>query len=650
LRPLILAAAALPALGAHAQQQACKPLIGTVQDSTAAVIPGATVQLDASPTSVQSGSDGHFRLPCIPPGAHTLTVSAPGFAPSTQPLPAHLPADLKLTLIPAATASIDVQAEAPETTPIIGGVNGATLSGSQLNTLADDPDDLQRELQQLAATAGGPPSGTVISVDGFQDDSPLPPKSSIARVEVNPDFFSADNRQPPFEGGRIQIYTKPGAKAFHGSLFTTNSSQWMNARDPFSNAPAAIGKQRYGFTLNGPVRKEGSNFSLALEHRSIDEFAVVNAITLDANGNQVNTIANVPVPQRLWIGSARVDWQLDPKNIAFVNYTANVNHLVNVGVGGTTLQAAGYDSQTYDHTVRLSDTTTFTPNLLHEARVSIDVRGEDDNPTSTAPQLEVAGAFTGGGASIGAQRIHQVRTEWDDDFLYTHGKHSRKAGLQLFDYVERQTLTTNFNGTYIFGGGTAPVLNANNQPTGATTTISGLEQYRRAVLSLPGGTPTQYSAVTGSPQVNLNELYTAFFIQDDIKLRPKLTLSAGLRYYVANLPFQDNGVTPRLGIAWAATKTLNLHAHIGLFSGHSPNGLAFTQAELQREDGTARTTSLVYNPTYGSPATSGSSVIQAFRTLAPNFHANFTAMTEIGGDKTLPYGFSLSTNVIYIRG
>ena len=58
----------------------------------------------------------------------------------------------------------------------------------------------------------------------------------------------------------IQIFTKPGAKNFHGSLFTTNSSQWMNARDPFSVAPAAIGKQRYGFTLNGPVRKQGSNF------------------------------------------------------------------------------------------------------------------------------------------------------------------------------------------------------------------------------------------------------------------------------------------------------------------------------------------------------------------------------------------------------
>ena len=630
-----------------------RALSGTVQDSTAAVIPGATVQIDGDPAQSQtSGSDGRFSFRCVPNGSHHITTVASGFATLEQDLPARPAADLRLTLIPADTVTVNVDAGDTSTASPLGGLNGTTLSGGQLSTLADDPDDLQRELQQLAASGGGPPSGTVISVDGFQDDSPLPPKSSIARVEVNPDLFSAENRQPPFEGGHIQIFTKPGAKMFHGSLFTTNSSQWMNAHDPFSNAPAAIGKQRYGFTLNGPVRKEGSNFSVALEHRSIDEFGVVNAITLDSTGNAVSTVSNVPTPQRLWIGNARVDVQLGPKNIAFVSYSANVDHLANVGVGGTTLIASGYDSQTYDHVLRFSDTTTLSPNLLHEARVSIAFRGETDNPTSDAPQVQVAGAFTGGGASIGPQRIRQIRTEWDDDFVYTRGKHSLKAGLQLFDYVQHQTLTTNFNGTYIFGGGSAPVLDGGNNATTASTTITGLEQYRRALLNLPGGTPTQYSSVSGTPKVDFTEVYPVFFVQDDIKLRPNLTLSAGLRYFYARLPFQNDGVTPRLGVSWApgGSKTWKLSGHLGLFSGHSPNGLSFTEAELLREDGKARVTSLVYNPVYGAPDTTGSSVIHAVRTLAPNYNSNQNLMAQIGVDKTLPFGFTLSTNLIYIRG
>jgi Carboxypeptidase regulatory-like domain len=627
-------------------------LSGTVQDSTAAVIPGATLQIDGTAGQSQtSGGDGRFTFPCISAGTHQLSVSAPGFAPSQQELPARSPTDFRITLVPSESVSIDVEVDTPASDPILGGLNGTTLSGTQLNLLADDPDDLQRELQQLAAAAGGPPSGTVLSVDGFQDDSPLPPKSSIARIQVNPDLFSAENRQPPFEGGHIEIFTKPGAKNFHGSLFTTNSSQWMNSRDPFSDAPASIGKQRYGFTLNGPVRKQGSNFSLALEHRSIDEFAVVNAVTLDSAGNQTSTVANVPVPQRLWIGSARVDAQLGPKNIAFVSYSANVNDLSNVGAGGTTLLENGYDSERHDHILRFSDTTTLSPTLLHESRLSIDFRGEDDTPNSLAPQVQVAGAFTGGGADIGKQRIHQIRTEWDDDFILTHGKHSLKAGLQLFDFVERQTLTTNFNGAYTFGGGNAPVLDANNNATSNIEVITGLEQYRRTLLHLPGGTPTQYSSVTGNPQVNFTEFYPVVYAQDDIKLIPNLTLSVGLRYFFANHPFQNDGLTPRLGVSWApgGSKTLTLNAHLGLFSGHSPNGLQGTKAELLREDGTTRVTSLVYNPVYGAPDITGSSVIHALRTVAPNYNSNQDIMAQVGAEKTLPFGFNLSTNFIYVR-
>lgn len=650
-----LAILLVPTLQAQRPQPACsgRTLTGTVQDSTAAVIPGATIQIDSDPAQNGfSGSDGRFSFKCVAAGPHRLTITASGFANAEQDLPASSVAELRVIMVPADSVSISVDSEEPTADPILGGINGAALSGSQLATLADDPDDLQRELQQLAAASGGPPSGAVISVDGFQGDSPLPPKSSIARIEVNPDLFSAENRQPPFEGGHIQIFTKPGAKNFHGSLFTTNSSQWMNSRDPFSDSPAAIGKQRYGFTLNGPVRKEGSNFSLALEHRAIDEFSVVNAITLDAAGNQASTVSNFPVPQLLWIGSARVDAQLGPKNIAFVSYSANVNHLSNVGAGGTSLLETGYDSERYDHVLRFSDTTTLSPNLIHEGRVSVDFRGETDAPNSNAPQIEVAGAFTGGGASIGPQRIRQIRTEWDDDFVYSKGKHSLKAGIQFFDFVEHQTLTDNFNGTYTFGGGTAPVLDANNLATSATTTISGLEQYRRALLNLPGGTPTQYATVTGDPKINFNEFYPVLFVQDDIKLRPNLTLSAGLRYFYANHPFQDDGITPRLGVSWApgGSKTFKLNAHLGLFDGHSPNGSQGTQAELLREDGAARVTSLVYNAAYGNPATSGSSVIHAMRTLAPNFKTNQTLMAQMGADKELPFGFTVSTNLIYIRG
>ncbi len=92
----------------------------------------------------------------------------------------------------------------------------------------------------------------------------------------------------------------------------------------------------------GPLVAKKSGFALALEKRDIDEFNVVNALTLDANLNQVAEQATVAAPQRLWIASARGDWQLTPKDTATLSYAAKVNNSGNQGVGGLTLEDAGY--------------------------------------------------------------------------------------------------------------------------------------------------------------------------------------------------------------------------------------------------------------------------------------------------------------------
>ncbi len=89
----------------------------------------------------------------------------------------------------------------------------------------------------MSAAAGGNPANAALSIDGFQsgdNNSTLPPKSSIGYIKVNSDLFSSEYRNPPFHGGQIEVYTKPGQPTFHGAIFGTNSSAWMNARDPFS--------------------------------------------------------------------------------------------------------------------------------------------------------------------------------------------------------------------------------------------------------------------------------------------------------------------------------------------------------------------------------------------------------------------------------
>jgi Carboxypeptidase regulatory-like domain len=622
------------------------PLSGQVRDTTAAIIPGASIRLDGR-APILADSAGRFRFACLGAGRHALHVAADSFATLDLAVNAPRQGELVITLHPQKVeTTVDVGADSDYIDENSATASGPsqTISGRRLQSLADDPDDLLRELQQMAASAGGSPSNTSISVDGFQggdNNNTLPPKSSIAYIKVNPDLFSAEYRQPPFGGGQVEIYTKPGQHTFHGALFATNGSPWMNARDPFSSSRAAIGKQRYGGELSGPIHGKSSDFTLTLEHRSIDNFAVVNAVTsLDASGNPVYTVANVPTPQRLWIGMARTDWQLGAKDTFIASYSANNNHLENVGVGGTALAETGYESDRYDNFLRLTNITTISAKLMHETRVGIEFDGETDIANSIAPQIQVAGAFTGGGASIGNARRHEIYTEIDDDAILSTTKHLLKFGIQNEILSESPRLTTNFNGTYIFGGGTLP---------GTSTPISGLQQYQLALGNQPGGVPTAFSNVAGNPNINIGLVRIALFVQDSWKLLPNLQVAYGLRYFTQTDPTILNNFTPRLGVSWSPDKksTWTVHAHAGLFTGRF---LARNWYQILGMDGVERVTSTVYNPSAYCPsgvATSctpfaGATVVQSIRTVQPNLPNLFYGIENLGITHAFPHGWSLS--------
>ena len=330
-------------------QQTCVSGIrveGTVTDPTGAVIPGASVQ--AAGTVVKTDGTGHYALACVAPKG-VITAQANGFASGSAPI-LHPSAGKAHIDIQLAISAVQTDVQVNGDSDIDSGGSTTTLNTKAVQGLADDPDDFLRQLQVLASEAGGDPTQAVIMVDGFQSPSALPPKSSIALIRVNPDLFSAKRDWPPFWRGIIEITTKPGADAFHGGVFFTDSDGIFNATNPFSVSATPAGRRRYGFELSGPIISQKSDFALALEKRDIDEFNVVNAVTLNAdgslgpNGNGVPEQQTVSAPQRLWIASARGDWQVTPNNIASLSFSANVNNQGNMGVGGQTLANAGYSS------------------------------------------------------------------------------------------------------------------------------------------------------------------------------------------------------------------------------------------------------------------------------------------------------------------
>src|SRR5882724_8889432 len=78
----VLILAVLSETGAIAQIETAT-LVGTVKDSTGAVVPGASVTVVNSQTSFRSEtttrSEGDYRLPYLNPGSYQVTLEASGF-------------------------------------------------------------------------------------------------------------------------------------------------------------------------------------------------------------------------------------------------------------------------------------------------------------------------------------------------------------------------------------------------------------------------------------------------------------------------------------------------------------------------------------------------------------------------------------------
>jgi hypothetical protein len=604
---LILAGMLVPSLS-YGQQNCASGIRveGTITDPTGAVIPRVQVRATKGETAT-TDTAGHYVLPCIPATSTILTAQADGFAAGTasartqQGKTAHV--NLQLTVSAVQT---DVQVNGDS--GIDSDAGTTTLNTKAVQELADDPEDFLRELQVLASDAGGDPTSAIILVDGFQNPSALPPKSSIASIRINPDLFSAKYNYPPFFRSVIEVTTKPGADAFHGAVFFTDSDGIFNATDPFSVTATPAGRQRYGFEFSGPILSRKSGFALALEKRDIDEFNVVNAVTLDAdgslgpNGNGVPEQQTVSAPQRLWIASARGDWQVTPRDVASLSFSANVNNEGNQGIGGQTLADAGYSGLVSEYDLRLRNTQTINPNILHETHIGYSWKRTEQTPLSNTPSLQVAGYFLGGGATSQNLNDRERDLEVDDDMTVAHGKHTIAFGAQSLGIFVHDYDPNTFNGAYVFGGGSAPVLDANNNPTGQTTTISALEQYRRALLNLPGGSPTTYQVTTGTPLVSLTQWLVNLWADDTFKLTGHLSLTTGFRYSLQTTPGTFANYNPRLGLAWAPGKkgTWVFRARAGLFSRPIDQNDA---TNVYRLNGTLQRQITVYSPSYSAPLT-----------------------------------------------
>jgi len=353
-------------------------LHGVVTDPSAAVVPGATVLVnapDGRSLAATTNGKGVFDEEGLAAGKYEVEVIAKGFAlykNEDVEITAGQIQNLTIALtIEEQQQQVTVSGEAP--TVSVNPENNAgaiVISGKELEALSDDPDELASDLQALAGPSAGP-NGGQLYIDGFTAGQ-LPPKSSIREIRINQNPFSAEYDKLGY--GRIEIFTKPGTDKFHGHFEVQGNDSAFNSRNPFAQGPIpGYDKVQYEGSLSGPLSKKAS-FFISVQQRDINDLSIVNACVPGAGSptNICNNSSLVPfnasVPNNLTRTniSPRLDYQLSTNNTLTVRYQYYRDNETNQGIGGLALPSQGYNALSTEQTLQVSDTQIFGPNIVNE--------------------------------------------------------------------------------------------------------------------------------------------------------------------------------------------------------------------------------------------------------------------------------------------
>lgn len=674
--PRFVSAAALVFASLAFAQQRQGGLQGQIADASGAIIPGARVIVDdgsRSTEAVATNEQGAYSLNGLAPGRYRVRVSWPGFERFEDKVDvvAGRIETLNVTLQPGLPEQeITVQAEERDALSVEPAANASAIviTGADLEALPDDPDDLAEDLKALAGPSAGP-NGAQIFVDGFTTGR-LPSKESIREIRINQNPFSAEYDKVGFE--RIEIFTKPGADKFHGRTFFDISDAALNSRNPFSSNKPAFQSRQYGGNLSGPISQRAS-FFVDLERRDIDDNAVINARILDPDFQITPLSEAIITPKRRTHVSPRFDYQWSANHTLVGRYAWLNSSEENAGVGRFSLLSRAYNTENNEHTVRLTETDVLSATAVNETRFqyvrnNVGLLGDNSVPT-----VLVLDAFTGGGAQIGRSFDKQDRYELQNCTTISRGRHSIKFGGRVRTTVLENISPQDFGGTFVFSGGFGPQLDANNQVIRGTSgqpvlgPITSIEQYRRTLLfqregltmeqiRALGGGASQFTISGGIAAVHLTQADAGLFMQDDWRVRPNFTLSAGLRYETQNHIHDRVNFGPRLGFVWAPGarsgrpgKTV-IRAGSGVFYDRFSESLTL---QAIRFNGQNQHRYIVSHPKFfpnAPPSSSFTGMGETVRHVDANLHAPYLVQSAVGIEHQLPFKTTISTTFINSHG
>ena len=596
------------------QTAATATVRGRVIDPQGRPVPGARVAATASATGwtreVTTDGDGRYVLADLPPGGFVVSITTGGFAAQrfeavTLRVGQVLDLDAELTvagvredvvvdaagagLVDTARSVVDAVITAPSIDRLP--LNGRNFMELALLIPGNAPApnfDPTKTNSVVISSAGQLGRGGNITIDGMDnnDDVVGGPllnivQEGVQEFQIATSRFAADLGRSA--GSAINVITRSGGDVLHGSgsLFLRDDS--LQAFPPLADRGAdapPFDRQQFSASVGGPLRK-GTVFAFgAFEYRNQD-----GALLVGTRDTATRTIRRsfAPAPLDDLLGLGRLDWRLSERDQVLFRYSGQDAEDVASSGGDRPIATASQRQRARNkyHSGLATWTRVLSSRSVNSFSFSVSDFDNGIVSLSTGPQYTFPSIEDGSSFRV-PQSTVQRRWQFADTFSHTLGSHTLRGGGDV------QLVRAGF-GLGVFREGRVelvqdfPEFDANGDGRVDDNDLL-------FAVTLRSGKPDQDLNIPDA-----NNTHAAFFIQDDWRVRPNLTLNLGLRYEldtdVKNVSRYDdinpivapflqgdrgrdlNNWGPRIGFNWSTPR--------GGTSVHGGYGIYFDRITLQ---------------------------------------------------------------------
>ena len=677
-----------PARAAHAQETIqFASVSGRVADGQGAVISGAQVSARQTETNITAhavtNGEGRFRFPYLKVGTYEVNVHVDGFTDQTRILVTTVGSafdipivltlaglESRVTVTGAATileaARSQIAATVPQSEIQNVPLNGRNFLDLALLIAGVSPTNIG-STQLFPETSAVPGQGISISsqrnlsnnfiVDGLSANDDAAGLSGITYGVDALKQFQVVTSGGQAElgralGGYINIVTKSGTNAMHGTLYDFIRDDNFNAPNALSGTTLPMTQQQYGGSLGGPIAHDRTFFFSNVEQRLLDQtglvtilpenVAVINArLAATAYPGSSITTGIYPNP----VHSANVLGKLDHHasgsdhlTVRYALYHVTSDNSRGAGALNAPTASAGLDN--VDHSLAFGNTWTMSSRTVNETRAQFAYGDLKAFPTDLiGPAVSIAGVAAFGTSSGSPTRRTNTMYQVVDTLSHQAGAHALRAGVDFVFNDNTITYPRSFRGNYSF---------------------SNLANFMT-------GNYAGFAQTFGNPVVSQTNPNIGIYAQDEWRVGSSLTLNLGLRYdlqFLSPIDTDTNNVSPRLGFAWSpgSSQDLVVRGSAGLFFDRVPlraaaNAILSAEnttdvTKLQQPSVSGLIPSQAGAPTFPNilPAQILTTTLVDFTTMDGQLQNAYSKQVSIEVERVLPAGLTATAGYQYLRG